>query len=270
MHRTLNLRTLLFVPATRTEMIPKAFASGADVVIIDWEDAVEIENKTLARQSLVNYEGPPVWVRINAASSSEHEADLKAVAALNCVLGVLLPKTETSADVRRVADTLGKPVIAIIESAKGMVALAQIAHAKGISGLSYGCLDLANDLGIKTHSPAAEIFFNRVRTDLLFHSRANNLMAPIDSVYPDFHDANGLRAYVQQWRDMGFGGMLCIHPNQVAVVHEALPATAEELAFAQKVCQTADETGAAVFHVDGQMVDPPVIATARRLLKQNA
>lgn len=269
MYKTLILRTLLFVPGTQLELIPKAFATKADGVIVDWEDAVEADKKASVRQSLANYEGPPIWLRLNSASSPEHEADLQAAAELSCLIGVLLPKTETSADVRRVADKLGKPVIAVIESAKGMVALPQIAHAKGVSGLSFGCLDLANELGLKKGSAAAEMFFCRLRTDLLIHSAANGLMRPIDSSYPDFNNEAGLLKRLSQWRDLGFGGMLCIHPSQVPLVHEALRATAEELAFARKVCQTADETGSAVFIVDGQMVDLPVIISARRLLQQN-
>ena len=151
MHQNLNLRTLLFVPGTQLELIPKAFDTHTDGVIVDWEDAVEADKKSSVRQSLANYEGSPVWLRLNSASSPEHEADLQAAAELSCLVGVLLPKIETSADVRRVADKLGKPVIAVIESAKGMVAIPQIAHAKGLSGLSFGCLDLANELGLKKH-----------------------------------------------------------------------------------------------------------------------
>ena len=264
------IRTWLFVPATRPERIPKAFAAGADAVIVDWEDAVEADNKNRARQCLDNYHGTPVWLRLNAASSSEHAADLAAATALQSkISGVLLPKAETATSIAHIAQTLGKPVLAVIETAQGMVGLPEIARAKGLAGLSYGCLDLANQLGLATGTEAAETLFDRIRTDLLLHSAANNLTAPIESIFPDFRNETGLRAYVEKWRDMGMGGMLCIHPTQIATVHHTLQASAEALAFARRVCAAAEESGLAVFHLDGQMIDLPVILRARRLLDRN-
>ena len=103
---------------------------------------------------------------------------------------------------------------------------------------------------------------------MVLHSAVNGLQAPVSSVFPDFQDEAGLRADIEYWRDMGLGGMLCIHPKQVAAVHELLHPGEEKLAFARKVCTAAERTTLGAFQIDGKMVDAPVIAQCRRLLVQ--
>ena len=262
-------RSYLFVPATRTDLIPKAFASGADAVVVDWEDAVSDERKDEARSLLAAYDhddGRKIWLRINGSRHPAHHADLQAISELSCLCGLILPKAEDAATIGTVARQTGLPLIAAVESARGWLALPQIAAAPGLTALTYGCLDLAADLNLSFGTPAAADLINRLRGDLVLYSAANGLEAPVASVFPDFGHEEGLRADIGYWRDIGMGGMLCIHPKQVSIVHELLHPGEEQLAFARKVCEAAERTSLAVFQIDGKMVDAPVITQCRRLL----
>ncbi|MDZ3991940.1 CoA ester lyase [Pseudomonas sp. Teo4] len=262
------VRSALFVPATRPERIPKALASGADRVIVDLEDAVEESAKAQARDNLAafltEYPDARVLVRVNAPGHWAHETDLDLCRQHAAVAGVLLPKAETAEQIRR-AHATGKPVWPIIESALGLVALSQLASTQGVERLSFGSLDLGLDLNLREGSEAAAQVLGHARYAVLLHSRAAGLAAPLDGVYPAIQDVEGLYRHTQFARDMGFGGALCIHPSQVAVIHQALRPSAAELDWAQRVIAGA-AAGAGVFTLDGQMVDAPVILRARALL----
>jgi (S)-citramalyl-CoA lyase len=264
------VRSALFVPATRPERIAKALASGADRVIVDLEDAVEEALKEQARDNLQRFleEQPEaqVLVRVNAPEHWAHEGDLALCRRFPGVTGILLPKAETVAQVARTHAT-GKPVWPIIESAKGLVALGELAAAEGVDRLSFGSLDLGLDLGLRTGSEAAEQVLGHARYAVLLHSRAAGLAAPLDGVYPSIQDTEGLQRHVGFARDMGFGGALCIHPGQVEVIHRALRPSEAELDWARRVLEKARD-GAGVFTLDGQMVDAPVILRARATLQQ--
>lgn len=264
------IRSALFVPATRPERIPKALASGADAVIVDLEDAVAESLKAEARDNLENFLAATpdarVLVRINAPTHPEQAADLALCARHPCVVGVLLPKVESAVQVALAAGC-GKSVWPIIESARGLAHLAEIAHAHGVERLSFGSLDLGLDLGLASGSAAAERILDQARYALLLQSRLAGLAAPLDSVFPDIKNLEGLARAAADARDMGFGGLLCIHPSQVAVVHETLMPSAAELDWAQRIL-AAGASGDGVFVVDGQMVDAPVIGRARRLLQR--
>ncbi|TLX60520.1 CoA ester lyase [Stutzerimonas nosocomialis] len=264
------IRSALFVPATRPERFAKALASGADAVIVDLEDAVAEPLKAEARASLDDFlQTSPeaqVLVRINAPGHAQQAEDLALCARHRGVVGILLPKAESAAHVQQAAAT-GKPVWPIIESARGLDALSEIAAAAGVERLSFGALDLGLDLGLASGSEAAERVLDQARYAVLLQSRLRELAMPLDSVYPDIRNSQGLARTVADARDMGFGGLLCIHPSQVAVVHETLMPTGDELAWAQRVLE-AGSSGEGVFVVDGQMVDAPVIGRARRLLQR--
>ncbi|WJD60180.1 HpcH/HpaI aldolase/citrate lyase family protein [Pseudomonas kurunegalensis] len=263
------VRTALFVPATRPERIGKALASGADRIIVDLEDAVAETAKEQARENLQQFlsDHPQakVLVRVNAPGHWAFDADLALCHRHAGVTGILLPKAETVQQIER-AHATGKPVLPIIESARGLVALPQLAAATGVERLSFGSLDLGLDLNLRTGSEAATQVLFHARYAVILHSRAAGLAAPLDGVYPSIQDADGLYDHVQFARDMGFGGALCIHPSQIAVIHRALQPSAAELDWARRVVAGADG-GAGVFTLDGQMVDAPVILRARALLQ---
>jgi len=265
-----TIRSALFVPATRPDRIPKALATGADAVIVDLEDAVAESLKVEARDNLdaflVANPDACVLVRINAPTHPEQAADLALCARHAGVVGVLLPKVESAVQVALAAGC-GKPVWPIIESARGLAHLAEIAHAQGVERLSFGALDLGLDLGLACGTVGAERMLDQTRYAIVLQSRLAGLAVPLDSVFPDIKNLHGLAEFTASARDMGFGGLLCIHPSQVAVVHETLMPSAEELAWAQRIL-AAGASGDGVFVVDGQMVDAPVIGRARRLLQR--
>jgi len=262
------VRSALFVPATRPERIHKALATGADVVIVDFEDAVAESLKVEARDNLERFlrDNPEarVHVRINGALHAQHLDDLAICRRHAGVAGVLLPKAESARQVERTAEC-GKPVWPIIESALGLLRLEDIARAKGVERLSFGALDLGLDLGLASGTAAAERILDQARYAILLQSRLAELAEPLDSVFPDFQDSEGLARHTAEIRDMGFGGRLCIHPKQVDVVHATLMPSERELDWARRVMDGFAK-GDAVFVVDGQMVDMPVIGRARRLL----
>jgi (S)-citramalyl-CoA lyase len=264
------VRSALFVPGSRPERFSKALAAGADVVIVDFEDAVEEPLKRQARENLAAFlsDEPQVsvWVRINAPEHPEHVADLSFCAQHAGVAGILLPKVETTAQVAAAWQT-GKPVWPIIESAKGLLALERIAHSEGVERLSFGSLDLALDLNLNTRTAAAQLFLDQARMAVQLHSRGADLAPPLDGVYPAIGDPDGLHLAVRHAYDMGYGGALCIHPRQVAVIHAALAPDAADLAWARKVVQASDAaSGAGAFQLEGQMIDAPVLLRAQRLL----
>ncbi|MGE6360501.1 HpcH/HpaI aldolase/citrate lyase family protein [Psychrobacter sp. SIT] len=265
-----NIKTWLFVPATRIDRVAKAFASGADAVIVDLEDAVADVDKIQARTSIKNYydskDYQPIWVRINQAGSTDFEEDLKMCQQMPNLAGLILPKAEQSADIEQLHHATGLPIIALIETARGLYQIDSIAKASGLLAFSYGFLDLCNDLRVQVNTSAADIVANQIRYQLVLTSKVHELAAPIDTVYPDFNDEVGLNARVQLWSQMGMLGMLCIHPKQVAVVQRALKPTESELSFAKRVVEEYERSGQAVFEIDGQMVDAPVIERSLQLL----
>jgi (S)-citramalyl-CoA lyase len=264
------IRSALFVPGSRPERFAKALAAGADAVIVDFEDAVEEPLKRQARDNLAaflnSHPQAAVWVRVNAPAHAEHADDLAFCRQQAGVVGVLLPKVESAAHVAAVWQA-GKPVLPIIESAKGLLALEQIAHATGVQRLSFGGLDLALDLNLNTGTPAAQMFLDQARMSVQLHSRGAELLPPLDGVHPAIGDQQGLHRAVRHAYDMGYGGALCIHPAQVPVIHAALAPSAEDLNWARKVIDaSAAARGAGAFQLDGQMIDAPVLLRAQRLL----
>ena len=267
---TTIVRTALFVPATRPERIPKALASGADQVIVDLEDAVAENLKVEARGNLdaflTAHPDARVLVRINSAEHPQQAADIELCRRHPGVAGVLLPKVECAGQVAPVAAT-GKPVWPIIESAVGLQQLPAIALAEGVERLSFGALDLGLDLGLASGTAAANRILDQARYAILLNSILAGLASPLDSVFPDIKNPEGLAQMAADARDMGFGGMLCIHPGQVQVVHDTLMPGVDQLSWAQRVL-AAGSSGDGVFVVDGQMVDAPVIGHARRVLQR--
>jgi (S)-citramalyl-CoA lyase len=262
-----QIRSALFVPGNRPERFAKALASGADVVIVDFEDAVPESDKAQARENLALFlKAQPtakVWVRVNMAAHAQHPADLAFCTDQPGVCGVMLPKAERAEQVACAAAT-GKPVIPIIESAEGLYAMTAIAQTAGVQWLTYGSLDMSLDLGLVAGSPGAERMLDQLRFALLLHTRLAGLAPPLETVYARIDDNQGLTHFILSAQSMGFDGMLCIHPRQVAVVHDALAPDQTQLEWARRVLAGADDAGA--FQLDGQMIDAPVVQRARNIL----
>ena len=265
-----NIKTWLFVPATRIDRVKKAFASGTDAVIVDLEDAVATTDKVQARKDLQVYynsqDYQPIWVRINKAGSEEFFKDVVLCQQMPNLAGVLLAKAEQASDIENAHNMTGLPVIALIETALGLYQIDSMAKSAGLLAFSYGFLDLCNDLQVHVGTAAADVIANQIRYQLLLTSKVHQLLAPIDTVYTDFNDGKGLGQRVQLWSQMGMSGMLCIHPKQVATVKQSLQPTDADIEFARRVIEEYERSGQAVFKIAGQMVDAPVIERCRQLL----
>ncbi len=274
-------RSLLFVPATSERKIDRAFASGADGVIVDLEDAVALEQKQAARDALASILATPragAYVRINAASTGECLRDLMALP-LRAIAGVLLPKAESVEEIasvdwvlaqREAAEGLvrgGVPLMALIESARGVRAIDPIARAAPrLRRLAFGGVDFSNDLGTAVEE---ESVVSHVRIAMACASRAAGLEPPMDAPQLAIHDEVRLRAAAGLAKAQGFTGKLCIHPAQVAPVNEAFMPDASEIDRARRIVaafEAAEGQGQGAVAVDGIMVDYPVVERARRTL----
>jgi len=266
----MKMRSALFVPATRVDRIPKALASGADIVIVDLEDAVEQDAKQSARDALqafaVANPGQQFLLRVNDARSRWFNDDIAMCAKLTNIAGVMLPKAESESQIKA-AGMAGKPVYPIIESAMGIMRMPELCQAPGVARLSFGALDLALDLNMDRDSEGAQQLLAAVRPQLVIQSRAAGIDAPLDGVFPDIADTDGLRQSVALAKGMGFAGALCIHPAQLAVIHAVFEPTAQEKDWARRVLDEHEKSGRAAFKLDGQMVDMPGIEKARRILQ---
>lgn len=260
----------LFVPATRLDRVAKARLSAADEVIVDLEDAVAEGDKAAAREALAGIPaGRPVHVRVNAAGTAHHEADLRAVAALSdgaatsTVAAVVVPMVESAAGLAAVIASLPSTVavVALVETARGIVAAEAIAAA-GPSRLMFGSADYLADLGAR---PGSEVLAYP-RSRLVVASRAAGLPAPVDGPTLATGDAALVRAEAEAARALGMGGKLCIHPVQLAAVHEVFGPSADEVQWARNVLAAAADQGGGAFSFEGSMVDEPVLARARRLV----
>ncbi|MCC3308479.1 HpcH/HpaI aldolase/citrate lyase family protein [Psychrobacter sanguinis] len=280
--KKLARRSWLFVPATRPERFIKAMNSGADAVILDLEDAVGMVEKSQARQNVAQFmqnssvaiscesTGPSLWLRLNNDSQLEEDLQLcQSLAKHQVLAGVVLPKVTDVLPIQQTFKALNLPVVVQIESAQGITKLSDIAESEGVMAISYGRLDISNQLNLRVGSQAEQDFFDHLRIKLLLTSHTHGLIAPIESVYPDFKNEQGMTTTASYVSDLGFSGMLCIHPSQVAIVNQAFKATADQLAFATKVVEHYQQTGDNIFAIEGVMVDLPVILQCQRLLQQN-
>ena len=275
-------RTFLFVPGDQLEKIVKAFQSDADAVIIDLEDSVRSENKVLARNSLSrrdNSDVPLLIVRVNELGSPEYLDDLKAAISVGAD-AIMIPKFVPGAraiaideDITQIENELGVltpiTVFGLIESSTAVVALINDSQIPSrVSRLALGMADLLHDLGVQTNTPG--IFQDLAMASLVLASAVNTLSPPIASPHFTLRDSEGLRVSASRARSMGFGGQLCIHPEQIPVIKECFAVNADDQSWAQNVIShwndlENNKKGAIV--VDGELVDEAMIKRARAILK---
>lgn len=257
-------RSWLFAPGHSERLLGKVFDAGADAVILDLEDAVPDSLKDRAR-ALVGeaVEGRPCWVRVNRAGSEACARDLDLLAGV--VTGFRIPKVESAEDVAWVAERVpGVPLDCSIESARGVVAVNEIVHSPACSILSFGSIDLANDLG----SEAGPNEMHVARSLLVLASRAAGKPAPSDGVHSRLDDDDGLREEAEAARRLGFSGKSAIHPRQVPIINDAFTPSVESIEWAKRVLAAFDASGGAATRLpDGQFIDLPVAERARKLLR---
>ncbi len=261
-------RTYLFVPGNRAERFDKALASGADAVVLDLEDAVAPADKPGARDAVAHrlaqapqHELARLVIRINDGSTPWFDDDL-AMLRSHHAASVLLPKAETAASIALLrAACPAIAVLALIESARGVLGAPAIAAAPGVQRLVFGTIDFALDLGL-SGDPAG---FDTAASLLALASRAAGLASPVAGVTASIDDEALLLLELARARAHGFGAKLCIHPKQVAPIHRALQPSAAELDWARRVV-AATQGNAGAVQVDGRMVDKPVLHRAHSLL----
>ncbi|MER5254838.1 CoA ester lyase [Streptomyces sp. NPDC002855] len=264
--------TWLYAPGDRPSVVAKALLAGADVVIVDLEDAVGPDRKEYARAATAELlsETPPVpvHVRVNALDGPLADADLRAIAHLPGLSGLRLPKVTCPADVVRVAERSapadgGAPALhALIESAVGLEHAFAIATAHpALHGLSIGEADLRSDLGVRDD---AGLDWSRSR--VVVAARAAGLAPPAQSVHADIRDIAGLTASCAHGRALGFLGRAAIHPRQLPAIERAYLPTPEEIDHAEQIVKASTTEAGALALPDGTFVDKAVVEGARRVL----
>jgi len=252
----------LFVPADRPERFSKAIVAAPDAVIIDLEDAVAPDNKVAARDGLARAlselsSALPLIVRINAIGTTWHEDDLCLVKQLR-LAAVMLPKSESDDDIKRVTATSQHPVVALIESAKGLESVRKIARTA--ARLAFGSIDYAADLAMG-HTYLSLL---SARNEIVLASRLANIPAPLDGVTTAISAEDIVLNDCAHAVELGFGGKLLIHPAQIAPARTGFKPSQKELDWACRVLEAA-QSGDAALSVDGAMVDAPVILRARQI-----
>lgn len=267
----------LFVPGNQPERISKALKSSADAVIIDLEDSIALTDKQRARESVASIlntlteRNIKIYIRMNDLKTDFWQEDVELINQYP-FLGILLPMIETKQEITDLNRKLlsKHAIIPIIETAKGVHFAYEIAiAASNIKRLAFGALDYCLDLNINIEY--ANKTLDYTRNLLVIASRAAKLESPVDSVFSNFKDDNGLRKELQAAKRLGLFAKLCIHPRQLDIVNSFFIPTQEEIAWAKKVVKLfvkAEEKGIAAINVNGKMVDYPVYKQAKQILVQ--
>ncbi|GGP83033.1 CoA ester lyase [Streptomyces griseomycini] len=264
--------TWLYAPGDRPAVVAKALVSGADVVVVDLEDAVAPGRKAYARAAtaelLRDPQPVPVHVRVNALCGPWAEADLAAVAPAPGLSGLRLPKVSSPSEVVRVARRALSahggvlPLYALLESALAVERAHAVAAAHpALRGIAIGETDLRADLGVRDD---AGLDWSRSR--VVVAARAAGLAPPAQSVHPDIRDLEGLAASCAHGRALGFLGRAAIHPRQLPVIERAYLPGEEEIEQAEAIVKAAVTEQGAQALPDGRFVDAAVVAAAQRTL----
>lgn len=255
-------RSLLFVPGDRPERFVKAAVSGADAIVIDLEDAVATTAKDEARKAADRWlaSGRDAVIRVNGTGTDWHGEDVAMAARHRCA--VMIPKAHSAAHIAEVRTRLpgATPVVALIETAAGIAAAAEICAVDGVVRAAFGSIDLAAELGI---DPDDDESMRYARSSLVVAAAAAARPAPLDGVTTVVDDDGPVTADAARAARLGFGGKLCIHPRQAAIVNACFSPSADDLTWARRV-RAAAEGG--VCAVDGRMVDKPVLERAAKIL----
>lgn len=259
---------ILFCPADRPDRYAKAL-ERADAVIIDLEDAVAAGDKQAARQALIDNPLDPerTIVRVNPAGTEDFAADLVALSSTE-YRTIMLAKTETLDDLAAVSDF---KIVALCETALGVINAPLIAAAPNVVALMWGAEDLVASLGGSSSRHDSGVY-----RDVALHARSQVLLATgafgkvaIDSVYIDIPDHAGLLVESIDAQASGFGAKASIHPGQMPLIRQAFSPSAEQVERARRILRAA-ENSAGVFTFEGQMVDEPLLRHARATLARHA
>jgi citrate lyase subunit beta/citryl-CoA lyase len=256
-------RSLLFLPASNPRAIAKARESDADLVILDLEDAVKPEDKDSARQAAVEAiagDWPmPLAIRVNGSRTEWHGPDVVAVMHHKPKL-VVVPRVESKEELGFVRNQTGLPVLAMVETAKGVLNAATIAHEA--AALIAGTNDLSADLRLPRGAGRRPL--QTALQSIILAARAEKIAA-FDGVYNVLDDLDGFSAEAMEGRMMGFDGKSLIHPSQIAACHDAFAPTEAEIQRAERLIAAASG-GAERF--EGEMVEQMHVDAARLTLQR--
>ena len=271
-------RSWLFVPADSDKKVAKALDSDADAIIFDLEDSVAPQQKAVARDILKGLParsgGPQWWVRINPLRTENHRLDLELLGSAD-IHGIVLPKTESGADIGEMAHRTGNiPIHAIVtETAASLFGLLSYRDPKStLAAMSWGAEDLSAALGASSkYGTDGELSFTyKLARSLCLAGAVAAGVQPVDGVFSDFRDEDGLRAEAQAAAREGFTGKLAIHPAQVAAINAAFTPAPDEVLHARAIVDAFEaQPDAGVLSVGGKMVDRPHLVQARRVLERS-
>lgn len=267
-------RTVLFSPGDQPELLRKAPTTGADVVVFDLEDAVSPAEKETARGAVADAVTEldaecELCVRINPLDAGgQRDLDsLKSV--MEHVDSLMLPKVSGPTDVDSVCEVLGHdetPVLALLETAAGVLAAVDIAAVDAVDALLLGAEDLSADVGLTRTESGTEVLYARQRVVLA--ASAHGVDA-IDTLWTNFEDTAGLTDDAELAVEFGFDGKMAIHPAQIPVINDAFTPDPAQIEWAQNVLdarEAANEAQQGVFSVDGEMIDAPLIRQAEKIV----
>jgi citrate lyase subunit beta / citryl-CoA lyase len=277
------LRSFLFAPGNHKRRVEKALTLDADAVILDLEDAVAIAEKPATRAAVVAAYGENrtglLYVRVNAADTEFCHGDFTAIVRAG-LDGVILPKVESAATIQTIDWLLanlererglapgGIDLVPIIETAKGLRDIDAILGAgTRVKHCAFGAGDFTLDVNMIWSRAESELAYARAR--VVTASRADGIEAPLDTVWVDLQDEEGLEASTRLALAMGFQGKMCIHPNQIPVVNRVFTPTNAEIDFAERVVAAfaqAEKAGSAAIQLDGKFIDYPIVYRAQRTL----
>jgi citrate lyase subunit beta/citryl-CoA lyase len=268
-------RSVLFSPADQPDLLRKAPETGADVVVFDLEDGVLPAQKTAAREDLRSVlreidSGCELCVRINPLDSGG-SADLDAVLPeREAVDSIMLPKVSDPEQVRTLRETLPAndsiPVLALLETAGGILDAPAIAAEDGVDAVLLGAEDLAANIGATRTQAGEEVSYARQRVVL---AASNAGIDAIDTLVTNFEDTDRLRTDTERAVQFGFDGKMAIHPRQVSIINEIFLPDEEEIDWARRVLAAREDAdGRGVFAVDGEMIDAPLLAQAEQILER--
>jgi len=266
-------RSVLFSPGDDPEKLRKASGFDADVVVFDLEDAVVPDAKPAARETVrdaladVVPADPEVCVRVNPVGRGAAE-DVAVALAETVPDSVMLPKTGDAEDVAGLAGLLADagidcPILALVESAAGVLHAEAIAAHDATDALVFGAEDLAGDVGATRTAEGGEL--DHARQHVVLAARAAGI-SPIDTHYPNYTDEAGLRAEAERALELGYDGKLAVHPAQATTLNDVFTPTPERLAWARRLLEASEEADGGVFVLDGEMIDAPQVRQAEWVL----
>ena len=284
---SLPLRSLLFAPGNHARRVEKALSLDADGVILDLEDAVAIAEKPATRATVAAALQRPrqglLYVRVNASDTEFCYRDLVAVVQRG-LDGIILPKVETAGGLATIDWLLTQlerdrrlppgdiDLIPIIETARGLQQIETIlAAGTRVRRVAFGAGDFTLDVNMAWTRAEAELA--HARAVIATASRAAGIEAPLDTVWVDLTDPEGLEASAHTALAYGFQGKMCIHPDQIAIVNRVFTPTDAEIAFAERVCTAfaqAESEGSAAIQLDGKFIDYPIVYRAQRTMQRIA